>query len=138
MLQEVGRGVTQLLNHPEHMLRAIGGVVAVAVGVFTAREGAKLARKQLAAVLGRPSLVRATSRMSLTRPLHAMRVLRQRLMQSNMHEAFKSVVLEPQLQQRVLGLAEATRNTKLNEAPFRHMCFYGPPGTGKVLLQPST
>ena len=38
------------------------------------------------------------------------------------------VVFEPALERRLQQLATATKNTRLHQAPFRHVMFYGPPG----------
>lgn len=51
----------------------------------------------------------------------------------NNGNGFGDVILNPSLQKRVKQLANATANTKLNQAPFRNMLFYGPPGTGKTM-----
>jgi ATPase family AAA domain-containing protein 3A/B len=110
---------------------AVGSLVASG---FVAREAAKLGRQRLAAILGRPSLVRETSRLSALRPVSAARQLVQRLRPPLLHAVFDDVVLHPQLQQRVLSVAAATKNTQRNKAPFRNVCFYGPPGTGKTLV----
>ena len=42
-------------------------------------------------------------------------------------QALGDVILEPSIDARVRGIATATKNTKQNKAPFRHICFYGPP-----------
>lgn len=36
--------------------------------------------------------------------------------------------------EQVLSLAVATRNSKRNGAPYRHLLLYGPPGTGKTMV----
>jgi hypothetical protein len=63
-LSMVGNGITNLLNEPAQLARLVGTGVALAAGVYSAREGAKLARQRIAAILGRPSLIRETSRES--------------------------------------------------------------------------
>jgi ATPase family AAA domain-containing protein 3A/B len=47
---------------------------------------------------------------------------------------FKDVILETEAKERVILLAQATRNTKLSQAPYRHVLLHGPPGTGKTLI----
>ncbi len=132
----VGEGVSALLADPERLGRLVVAALAVVGGGFAAREAAKLARARLMAILGRPSLVRDTSRVSLlASPLDTTAKLWARMRSSgNLTGAFADVILAPSLEARVLGLAKATANTRRNKAPFRHLCFYGPPGTGKTLV----
>eukprot|EP00622_Pseudochattonella_farcimen_P003137 FR738244.1.p1 GENE.FR738244.1~~FR738244.1.p1 ORF type:complete len:299 (+),score=45.02 FR738244.1:2-898(+) len=46
----------------------------------------------------------------------------------------KGVILDPITEQRLRSIAVSTKNTKRNQAPFRHLLLYGPPGTGKTLF----
>ena len=48
--------------------------------------------------------------------------------------ALDGVVLEPALEKRLGHVAAATKNTRANAAPFRHVLLHGPPGTGKTLF----
>ena len=82
--------------------------------------------------LGTPSLVRETSRSTghygwRKRAARAIGLLKQ-------SEGFSDVVLAPQLDTRIQRVVKATRNTRRNGAPYRHMLFYGPPGTGKTMV----
>ena len=133
-LIQVGSGFQSLLSDREQLTRLVLGITAVLAAGFASREGAKLIRQQLAAILGRPSLVRETSRITPLRPMTAAQTLATRFRSTNLPATFGDVVLNPELQDRVLRIAEATKNTKKNRAPFRHICFYGPPGTGKTFV----
>ena len=113
--------VCSFLQDPEQMMRAFAGLSALMLAGFTARETTKLARQRLLAVLGRPSLVRETSRLSALKPFAALRTLKERAEQGSIKDAFQDVVLHPDIQNRVVSLAEATRNTRANHAPFRHV-----------------
>eukprot|EP01051_Picozoa_sp_SAG22_P008082 SAG22_NODE_596_length_8727_cov_107.360338_8_plen_383_part_00 len=102
---------------------------------FCAREAAKLGRQRLAAILGRPSLVQETSRLSILLPSSvAAAAWRAITGGQSIGQTFADVVLHPALENRVLSLATSTKNTKQNNAPYRNVCFYGPPGTGKTLV----
>jgi len=97
------------------------------------REMAVLLREQLNKRLGRPSLVRMTSRRGMLKDtwLFFLRLLRLR----PQHGAeFSDVVLHPQLHQQVMRLADATRSAKRRRMPLQHVMFYGPPGTGKTMV----
>ena len=78
-LSMVGSGFMSLLSDPSQLARFVGATVALAAGVYTARESAKLGRQRLAAVLGRPSLVRETSRVAVLKPIAAARIIWQRI-----------------------------------------------------------
>ena len=93
----------------------------------------------LQARLGKPSLVRETSRTSLRDALRApiptaRRALGIRDGSADGSDALEGVVLEPRLDERLRRVATATFNTKRNRAPFRHLLLHGPPGTGKTLF----
>jgi len=57
-------GATSLLGNPRQLATLLGSVLTVVAGGFLAREGATLARQVLEARLGKPKLVRETSRAS--------------------------------------------------------------------------
>ena len=59
-LAQMGEGISSILNNPEQLTRLVAAIAALVCCGFMAREGAKLARKRLEAILGKPSLVRAT------------------------------------------------------------------------------
>jgi hypothetical protein len=54
--------MTALLGNPRQLATLLGSLLLVVAGGFLAREGATLGRQLLEAKLGRPKLVRETSR----------------------------------------------------------------------------
>lgn len=204
----LARGATALFDDPRLLLTVVVSLIAIVGGGLFAREAAKLARALAEAFLGRPRLVRVTSRrrfvwthrifqaawsfLSATMSrmvsrtfysnirdrcrtiyfqvgLLALRLLSKKKhkfvsMRLKMEDAFAAhvasrkaqkaekdrltadrirkeeagflngVVLAPELRERVLRLAIATRNAKKNRAPFRHVLLHGPPGTGKTFV----
>jgi len=83
--------------------------------------------------LGKPSLVRDTSRFSAFQfARHPVETVRK--MTQKPQEALAGVVLEPALESKLRDVALATKNTKLNKGLFRNLLFHGPPGTGKTLF----
>merc|ERR1719353_713822 len=63
---EQARGmVKELYGQPENLAWGVGSLVALFAGIYLAREMSTLLREQLNKRLGRPSLVRRTSRRSL-------------------------------------------------------------------------
>uniref|UniRef100_A0A7S2ME04 AAA+ ATPase domain-containing protein n=2 Tax=Octactis speculum TaxID=3111310 RepID=A0A7S2ME04_9STRA len=126
-----GAGVRGFLSDKDRMLAAVGTVSAIAAGVYTAKVGTSVAGRYIEARLGKPSLIRETSRISLTQSIRRPWTL---LQSGKKGDALAGVVLEKDLSERLSRVATSTANTKRNKAPFRHLLLYGPPGTGKTLF----
>lgn len=131
----IGSGVMAFVDDKEKLTATVASLTALALGVYTAKTSTGVAGKYIEARLGKPSLVRETSRRTLaqvaTNPLPSIkRVLRLQ----KPHDALEGVVLEPKLDERLRSVAVSTFNTKKNRAPFRHLLLHGPPGTGKTLF----
>ncbi|GJN21934.1 hypothetical protein PR202_gb09458 [Eleusine coracana subsp. coracana] len=136
----IGGGVRTILTDQNKLVVAVGGVTALAAGIYTTREGARVIWGYVDRILGQPSLIRESSRGkypwsgSFSRAMSTMTSkLKNGSNQGNNGNGFGDVILNPSLQKRVKQLANATANTKLHQAPFRNMLFYGPPGTGKTM-----
>jgi ATPase family AAA domain-containing protein 3A/B len=115
------------------MVQTAGAMTLLALGVYTAKNTTYLAARRLEAVLGKPSLVRETSRFS---PLEFVQhpITTTKRLFSKPEQALEGVVLHPKLEERLRDVAIATRNTRQNKGSHRNVMFYGPPGTGKTLF----
>jgi len=114
------------------LMMGIGGITALAAGVYTTREGARVTWGYINRILGQPSLIRESSMPKF--PLPMSRLLKPTSASLSSGAGFDNVILHPSLKRRIEHLARATANTKSHGAPFRNMLFYGPPGTGKTLV----
>lgn len=129
----IGQGATVLLSDKEKLTKFVGGFVALAAGIYLSREAIRIIGNLIEQRLGKPSLVRETSRTSGLWGFF-------RSLLSFMHKTGKGnaeladVVLRATLETRVFELAKSTRNAKLHRAPYRHLLLYGPPGTGKTMV----
>jgi ATPase family AAA domain-containing protein 3A/B len=115
----------------------IGAFSLLALGVYSARVGTGVAGRFVEARLGKPPLVRDTSRSTPMRALlHPWATMRQAVARrtASHKTALDGVVLEPTLSSRLENLALSTSNTRRNGAPYRHVLLHGPPGTGKTLF----
>ncbi|KAL8050625.1 hypothetical protein ABFS82_06G092700 [Erythranthe guttata] len=135
----IGGGMRAILTDQNKLVVAVAGVTALAAGVYTTREGARVIWSYVDRILGQPSLIRESSRGKypwsglLSRSMSALSGAANKSSTSQNGNGFGDVILHPSLQKRIQQLASATANTKAHQAPFRNMLFYGPPGTGKTM-----
>ncbi|KAL4557264.1 hypothetical protein LXL04_035437 [Taraxacum kok-saghyz] len=136
--EHIGGGLRAILTDQNKLVVAVGGVTALAAGIYTTREGARVVWSYVDRILGQPSLIRESSRGKYPWSGFFSRGLTtlssgQKGPTSQNGNSFGEVILNPSLQKRIQQLAGATANTKSHQAPFRNMLFYGPPGTGKTM-----
>jgi len=137
----IGGGLRALLTDQNKLVVAVGGATALAAGIYTTREGARVVWGYVDRILGQPSLIRESSRGKypwsglISRNLSSVSRARDSTggETAKNGNGFGDVVLHPSLQKRIGQLANATANTKSHKAPFRNILFYGPPGTGKTM-----
>uniref|UniRef100_A0A7N5JVS0 ATPase family AAA domain containing 3A n=1 Tax=Ailuropoda melanoleuca TaxID=9646 RepID=A0A7N5JVS0_AILME len=109
-----GEGFRAFVTDWDKVTATVAGLTLLAVGVYSAKNATSVAGRYIEARLGKPSLVRETSRITVL-------------------EALRHPV-QPSLEARVRDIAIATRNTKRNRSLYRSILMYGPPGTGKTLF----
>ncbi len=122
-LTSLGNGISEFLTNKEKIMRTVSLFLALVVGVYVAKEGSSMVRQEIQRRLGKPSLVRETTRTTGHFSLYS-RLLRWWYNEDPM-KVFNDVVLDGDLEGRVKKLAKATRNARANNAPFRHALFYG-------------
>ncbi|XP_057547828.1 uncharacterized protein LOC130826253 [Amaranthus tricolor] len=133
----IGGGLRTILTDTDKLVVAVGGFTALALGIYTTREGAKVMWSHIDRILGQPSLIRESSRGKypwsnvFSRATGLLRSKGETLSKNG--NGFGDVVLHSTLLKRIQLLASATAHTKAHRAPFRNMLFYGPPGTGKTM-----
>ncbi|KAK0395748.1 hypothetical protein QR680_001411 [Steinernema hermaphroditum] len=132
----IGAGLNEFLNDKKKIVATVGGLTALAVGWYAAKRGTAVTARFVEARLGKPSLVRDTSRITPIETLKHPVKTAQRLFRRS-DDPLKGVVLSPALESRLRDVAITTKNTKRNHGLFRNVLFYGPPGTGKTLFAKS-
>lgn len=127
----VGDGLKSYLESPQQLANTAYTITGIAIGIYSAKVGINLFGSWMERQLGKPSLVRETSRINWNAKDMVQRVTTPK---KGLEDALKGVVLEESLSDQLRNIAMSTANTKKNKAPFRHLLLHGPPGTGKTLF----
>merc|ERR1719422_2084368 len=129
----IGAGLQAFLSDWDKVVAGAAGASLLAVGYFTAKRATAVGASYVQARLGKPSLVRDTSRTPLFEAAkHPVQTVKKKM--EKPQEALSGIVLAPTLEARLRDVALATKNTKLNKGMYRNLLFHGPPGTGKTMF----
>lgn len=126
----IGEGLSSYLDDTEKLRNTALLLTAAAAGIYTTKTGAGIAGRFIEARLGKPSLVRETSRLSASAFVRSPVTSFRRFfgVGTSPQEAMKGIVLEEGLESQLRKVAVSTAHTKKNRAPFRHLLLHGPPG----------
>jgi len=131
-------------QNPKQIFIFIGYLTLLAVAMYTAREATRLLRILIESAIGKPKLIRETTRRSLHYTFISL--VADKMLLSSLWDAirggykekktckdyFDDLVLPEELKHRVVILAKSASQARRHNAPHRHILLYGPPGTGKV------
>jgi len=125
------KGVGELLGGFIRDADSLTRTVALAGGLFLAfhgtKAGAKVAANVAEAAIGRPSLLRETSRRSWLNPS----ALFERKLEA---PSLRDIVLPPAQFERATNIAAAMKSARERGVSHRNLLLHGPPGTGKTML----
>ena len=142
----LGNGFSSLLQNPRDILVIIGYFALLALAVYFSKEAAGLFRTIVESMIGKPKLVRETTKKNIRGELWAFfqedvlgtLLLRKRFNRKNLtkkcEQTFSDVVLPDDLKSRIVSLAISAAKAREHDAPHRHVLLYGSPGTGKTLV----
>uniref|UniRef100_A0A3Q4C0W3 AAA+ ATPase domain-containing protein n=1 Tax=Mola mola TaxID=94237 RepID=A0A3Q4C0W3_MOLML len=123
-----GEGFRAFVSDWDKVTATVAGLTLLAVGVYSARNATGVAGRYIEARLGKPSLVRETSRFTVVEAIkHPVKVR----LKSKPQDALEGVVLSVSGYENI---HRPTRNTRQNHGLYRNILMYGPPGTGKTLF----
>jgi len=133
----IGDGVNSLLSDKEKLASSVIAITAIALGIYTARTGTGVAGKYIEARLGKPSLVRETSRnVGLAQTLNPVPLFRRFFAVKEEGEFLtkEGIVFNGVMGERLNRIAISTKNIKRNSASFQNLLLHGHPGTGKTMF----
>lgn len=129
----LGQGSKTLLEDRSKMAAVVGGLTALALGVYGARATTRVAGNLIERQLMRPPLVRETSRFTWSRQSLAT-AWRWPWSSKQDSKIMDQIVLEDELSERLGWTTRSLLKARENGTPFRHLMLYGPPGTGKTMF----
>ncbi|XP_061189891.1 ATPase family AAA domain-containing protein 3-A-like [Saccostrea echinata] len=132
----LGTGFQAFITDKDKVAATAVGLTMAAVGIYAAKHGTGVAARYIEARLGKPSLVRETSRLTVGEVIkHPIKTIKRIV--NKPEDALKGIILKPELEERLRDVAIATRHTKKNKGFYRNLLMYGPPGTGKTMFAKS-
>jgi len=122
----IGEGLSSYFDDKDKLRNTALLVTGVAAGIYTTKTATGIAGRFIEAQLGKPALVRETSRMSIGSFIKSPVISTQRFLGLNSAplDALKGIVLEQRLDTQLRKIAVSTSNTKKNRAPFRHLLLH--------------
>lgn len=131
----IGEGVQSFVSDRQKLMNVAGTISVLAFGIYTAKISTSVAGRFIESRLGKPSLIRETTKTNLVQMIKSpVQTFKQSFATKNAEAALKNIVLETNLEARLKRIALSTANTKNNRAPYRHLLLHGPPGTGKTMF----
>lgn len=133
IFRHLAESVSNSCNHPKKVFLFISYCGLLATGLYTARELTKLGRTLIESVVGKPKLIRESSRKNIPQQLlsDVLSLVSKIFCFMNREkekDPFRDIVLEEDLKKRIVDLAKSSKRIRLNKAPQRHVLFHGPPG----------
>ncbi|KAL3312565.1 ATPase, AAA [Cichlidogyrus casuarinus] len=131
-----GAGFNAFLEDKDKVFTAVGAVTLLATGVYSAKLGLGATARVIENRIGKPSLVRDTSRMNFVDMFRHPITTISRMFQKPA-DPLHGIILRPELESNLRRISIATRHTKSNNGFYRNVLMAGPPGTGKTMFAKS-
>ena len=105
----IGDGISNYFSDHEKMAKTVGTLTAIAIGIYTAKVGTGIAGRFIESRLGKPVLVRETSKRTILdafrEPTVTMKRIASSIMKKTDTNALRGVVLEEGLAERLRSVA---------------------------------
>jgi ATPase family AAA domain-containing protein 3A/B len=123
----VGEGLQTYLDDTTKLRNTALTVTGIAIGIYTAKTSIGIGGRFVESRLGKPSLVRETSRFTVSQMARKpISTFKQTFgIGRNETDALKGIVLQQDLDSQLRKIAVSTANTKKNRAPYRHLLLHG-------------
>ncbi|KAK4472549.1 hypothetical protein MN116_003791 [Schistosoma mekongi] len=132
----IGNGVSSFLSEPDKVATVVGSLTLLAGGIYGAKYGIGTFTRIVESRIGKPALVRETSRLNVIDTLRHPIMTTKRIFQRP-SDPLEGIILRPELEASLRKIAIATRHTKANNGFYRNILMAGPPGTGKTMFAKS-
>ncbi|OAF67946.1 ATPase family AAA domain-containing protein 3 [Intoshia linei] len=129
----IGAGANALIRDWDKLSATALGISLMALGIYSAKHGTSVIARKIENRIGKPSLIRQTSRISIVDLVKSPLKSFQKLISKDI-DPLSGVIISPKIEERLRDIAISTRNTQLNRGWYRNILFYGPPGVGKTLF----
>ncbi|BAM40908.1 uncharacterized protein TOT_030000169 [Theileria orientalis strain Shintoku] len=127
IFSSVGSGLSSILQDKQRLTYTVMTLTGISLGIYLAKNGTIVVRKVIENKIGKPSLVRETSKSIIPGNLKSM-------VRKGNEFNLNEIVLNSSLNQRLTWSINSLLKSKLNKTPYRNILLYGPPGTGKTLF----
>lgn len=131
----IGQGFKAFITDWDKVRSTALGLTLFAGGIYTAKYSVSITARAIESRIGRPKLLKETSRLNVidmfSHPIKSFERIRA---SRRPQDALKDVIFRPTIEEELRDVAIATKNTKMNKSFYRNFMFYGPPGTGKTLF----
>jgi ATPase family AAA domain-containing protein 3A/B len=124
-----GNGFKDYITDKDKLINTTLTISLIALGIYSSKTAAGVTGRYIESILGKPSLVRETSRKTAVDIVKAPFSALKNLIKPKPNEfSLSKIVFEPILDIRLKRVAESTINIYNNGSHFRNILLAGPPG----------
>ena len=134
VVQTILSSMQSVFEDPEQMKQIVWTLFSLFLAYFISKEAIQVVAKYVSKLLGKPSLLRDTTRGSLLSMFSFFSFESNMSKNGKRDNMFKGIVLCGSLLRQMEIVANSIICRKQNDLPYRHILFHGMPGTGKTMV----